>query len=66
MTFNGLIKKIKEQRMDGVKQKNIAYNSNIDPCRLSQIVCKRVEPSKKELEKLAKYFNCSISELIEF
>lgn len=66
MTFNGLIKKIKERRMDGVKQKDIAKEINITPCRLSQIVCKKVEPSKKELEKLAKYFNCDISELLEF
>ncbi len=65
MTHNGLITKILQEKVNGIYQKDIAKKAKIRNDRLSLILRKKCEPSKKELENFAKYFNCSLDDLVE-
>lgn len=65
MTYKGLIKMITDIKNKGAYQKDIAEKSKVSQHRLSLILKGKAEPTKKELENFANYFNCGLDDLVE-
>lgn len=65
MTYRGLINMIALSKSKGVYQKDIAKQTKITEQKLSEIIKGKKEPTKRELENFAIYFNCGLDDLIE-